>query len=296
MKTNKRNIFVQILSGIFSALVFLHIGYLLSEKLTLPKTDFFKYGELIISVAYVLVFMVFVTLAAVLSKTYNRKYFYYSVFSVFFISISAALIAWYFEDTLLLFLFPFTINIGLPITAVARVIQRRTTYTIDWFDGYETYPLDETILYKIDVITIFLIIILVSIAIHQLHTETEEHETALKRWKLNSPARGLAFSMIFGYGGFISLITILDRIPYDKWNMAIEIATHLLSIICITLTLTMITFALPVVLISCLFISSIQNAKQQKNPRQFFNPLVLLAVYLTCYGTYSIYETTMSCF
>ena len=296
MKTNKRSIFVQILSGIFSALLFLHIGYLLSEKLTLPKTDFFKYGELIISVAYVLVFMVFVALAAVLSKTYNRKYFYYSVFSVFFISISAALIAWYFEDTLLLYLFPFTINIGIPITAVARVIQRHTTYTIDWFDGYETYPLDETILYKIDVITIFLIIILVSVAIYQLHTETEEHETALKRWKLNSPARGLAFSMIFGYGGFISLITILDRIPYDKWNMAIEIVTHLLSIICITLTMTMITFALPVVLISYLFISSIQNAKRQKNPRQVFNPLVLLAVYLTCYGTYSIYETTMSCF
>ena len=65
MKTNKRNIFIQILSGIFSAQLFLHIGYLLSEKLTLPKTDFFKYGELIISVAYVLVFMVFVALAAV---------------------------------------------------------------------------------------------------------------------------------------------------------------------------------------------------------------------------------------
>ena len=296
MKTNKRNIFVQILSGIFSALLFLHIGYLLSEKLTLPKTDFFKYGELIISVAYILIFVVFVSLAAVLSKTYNRKYFYYSVFSVFFVSISSALTAWYLEDTLWLLLFPFAENFGCPITAVSEVLQGATTYTIDWFDGYETYPLDETIFYKIDVLIIFLIIILVSVAIYQLHTETEEHETALKRWKLNSPARGLAFSMIFGYGGFISLITILDRIPYDKWNMAIEIATHLLSIICITLTMTMITFALPVVLISCLFISSIQNAKQQKNPRQFFNPLVLLAVYLTCYGTYTIYETTMSCF
>lgn len=296
MKTNKRNIFVQILSGIFSALLFLHIGYLLSEKLTLPNTEFFKYGELIIFVAYILIFVVFISLAAVLSKTYNRKYFYYSVFSVFFISISAALIAWYFEDTLLLFLFPFTINIGLPITAVARVIQRHTTYTIDWFDGYETYPLDETILYKIDVITIFLIIILASVAIHQLHTETEEHETALKRWKLNSPARGLAFSMIFGYGGFISLITILDRIPYDKWNIAIEILQHIISVVSISLTISMVTFVLPVLLIPCLFISAIKEAMQQKNPRQFFNPLVLLAVYLTCYGTYSIYETTMSCF
>ncbi len=296
MKTKKRNILVQILSGVFSALLFLHIGYLLSEKLTLPQTDFFKYGELIIFVAYILIFMVFVSLAAVLSKTYNRKHFYYSVFSVFFVSISAALTSWYFEDTLLLFLFPFTINIGLPITAVASVIQRHTTYTIDWFDGYETYPLDETIFYKIDVLIIFLIILLVSVAIYQLHTETEEHKSALNRWKLNTPARGLALGMIFGYGGFISLITILDRIPYDKWNIVIEIATHLLSIICITLTMTMITFALPVVLISCLFISAIKEAKHQRNPRQFFNPLVLLAAYLTCYGTYTIYETTMSCF
>lgn len=296
MKTNKRSIFVQILSGIFSALLFLHIGYLLSEKLTLPKTDFFKYGELIISVAYVLVFMVFVALAAVLSKTYNRKYFYYSVFSVFFISISAALIAWYFEDTLLLYLFPFTINIGIPITAVARVIQRHTTYTIDWFDGYETYPLDETILYKIDVITIFLIIILVSVAIYQLHTETEEHEMVLNRWKLSFPARGFALGMIFGYGGYTTLITILNHLPYDGDNPVFEIMYYFISIISILLTISMVTFVLPVLLIPCLFISAIKEAKQQKNPRQFFNPLVLLATYLTCYGTYTIYETTMSCF
>lgn len=296
MKTNKRNIFVQLLSGIFSSLVFLHIGYLLSEKLTLPQTNLSKYGEPIIFMAYILIFMVFTSLTAILSKTYNLKHLYYSFFGVFFVSTISALASWYLDDTLFLILFPFVKNLGYPITAIARVMQKITTYTVDWFDGYTTYPVDETILYENDTIVIFLIITLVSIAIHQLHTETYEHETALKRWKLNSPARGLAFSIIFGYGGFISLITVLDHIPYDKFNTAIDIMYHLLSITCITLTLTMITFALPVVLISCLFISSIQNAKQQKNPRQVFNPLVLLAVYLTCYGTYTIYETTMSCF
>lgn len=296
MKTNKRNIFVQLLSGIFSSLVFLHIGYLLSEKLTLPQTSLSKYGEPIIFMAYILIFMVFTSLTAILSKTYNLKHLYYSFFGVFFVSTISALASWYLDDTLFLILFPFVKNLGYPITAIARVMQKITTYTVDWFDGYTTYPVDETILYENDTIVIFLIITLVSIAIHQLHTETDEHETALKRWKLNSPARGLAFSMVFGYGGFISLITVLDHIPYDKFNTAIDIMYHLLSITCITLTLTMITFALPVVLISCLFISSIQNAKQQKNPRQVFNPLVLLAAYLTCYGTYTICETTMSCF
>ncbi len=295
MKTNKRSIFVQILSGIFSALLFLHIGYLLSEKLTLPNTEFFKYGELIISVAYVLLFMVFVALAAILSKTHNLKYFYYSVFSVFFISISAALTAWYFEDTLWLLLFPFAENFGCPITAVSEVLQGATTYTIDWFDGYETYPLDETILYKIDVITIFLIIILASVAIYQLHTETEEQEMTLNRWRLGFPARGFALGMIFGYGGYTTLITILNHIPYDGDNPVFEIMYYFISVISILLTLRMVTFVLPVVLILCLFISAIKEATQQKNPRQFFNPLVLLAVYLTCYGTYTIYETTMGC-
>lgn len=296
MKTNKRNMFAQVLSGVFSSLLFLHIGYLLSEKLTLPQTELFKYGELIISVAYILIFMVLVSLAAILSKIYNLKYFYYSCFSVFFVSITSALTSWYLEDTLWLLLFPFAENFGCPITAVARVIQRTTTYTIDWFDGYETYPLDETILYKVDVLILFFVIILVSVAIYQLHTETDEHETALNRWKLNFPSRGFALGMIFGYGGYTALITILDHIPYDKWNTVIEIATYLLSVISILLTMSLATFVAPTILIFCLIVYSVTQMKEYHNFRQFVNPLVILATFLTCYGTYSIYETTMSCF
>ncbi len=296
MKINKRNIFVQILSGIFSALLFLHIGYLLSEKLTLPKTEFFKYGELIILAAYILIFMIFVSLAAVLSKTYNLKYLYYSVFTVFFVSITAALTSWYFEDTLWLILFPFAKNLGYPITAIAKVIQRATTYTIDWFDGYETYPLDETVLYKSDVIIIFLIIILVSVAIYQLHTETKEHEATLNRWRLDSPARDFSLGMIFGYGGYISLITILDHIPYDKYNTVVEIIYYAFSVISILLTMSMATFVVPTLLIFCLIVHSVKQMKEQYNFRQIVNPLVILATFLTCYGTYVIYETTMSCF
>jgi hypothetical protein len=74
MTTLKRNKPLQILLGVLFASLLLFAGYLLGETITFPETDFWNIAEPIILVAYLLVYMAFLSLIAIFSKSYDMAF------------------------------------------------------------------------------------------------------------------------------------------------------------------------------------------------------------------------------
>lgn len=294
MTTLKNNKLLQIFIGISSSVLLLIGCYLLGEKITFPETDFWNIAEPIILVVYMLVYMAFLSLLAIFSKSHDLKYMYYPAFATCLTSVISAILHWHIEDSLWLLVMPLSNQFGSPIRAMAKAIEKATTYyvTIEEY-GYGSYEIEETYIWEYPALIIFLAITLVSVVTYQLYTENAEQDLRKARWRLTGTARTASIAIISVYGIYSLLVLIPNFFENSIVFGYIYYFLALLSILC---TISMLTFALPIVLIPYLLITASKQAVQSRNPRQIFNPLVLLAIFLTVVGTWAIYNTTMQCF
>lgn len=287
MKALKKHGFLQIIIGFALAILLLVGFYILGEKVTFPETAFWNVAEPVILVAFMLSYTAFLTLLAIFSKAYDLKFLYYPVFGTCLTSVISAII--YFKTEIYLrFIITkiFSKALGNPILTFARTLDEATTY-------YNDYNYEETILWQYNVIGILLVITIISLAIYQLYTKTEEHAIKLSRWRLQGTTRSIALTISFAYGIYTLLIFVLNLSDNFIVSEFIYTIVAMLSMLC---TITMVTFILPVILIPLLLINATKQAIQSKNPRQLFNPLVFLAIFLTIAGTWAIYTTTSHCF
>lgn len=287
MNALKKHGFLQMLIGFSSAILLLMGFYILGEKVTFPETAFWNVAEPVILVAFMLSYMAFLSLLAIFSKAYDLKFLYYPVFGTCLTSVISAII--YFEtETYLRFIITniFSKALGSPIFTFARTLDEATTY-------YNDYNYEESLLWQYDVIGILLVITVISLAVYQLYCKTEEHSTKLSRWRLQGSARTIALAISCAYGIYTLLVFILCLSHNFIVSEIIYTVIAMLSMFC---TITMVTFALPVILIPLLLINASKQAIQSKNPRHLFNPLVFLAIFLTIAGTWAIYTTTSHCF
>ena len=293
MTTLKSNKLLQIFIGVFSGVVLLLGCYFLGEKITFPETAFWNIAEPVILVGYMLIYMAALSILAIFAKSHNLKYMYYPAFATCLTSVLSAFLHWHIEDSLWLLVMPLTMLFGTPIRAMAKAIEKATTYyvTIEEY-GYGSYEIEETYIWEYPALIIFLAITLVSVIVYQLYTETAEQDIKKARWKLTGTARTASIAMICVYGTYILLVLI----PTLFENSIFGYIYYFLAVLSILCTVSMLTFVMPVLLIPHLIIIASRQAIKSRNPRQIFNPLVFLAIFLTVVGTWAIYNTTMQCF
>ncbi len=294
MKTLKNNKLFQIFIGVFSGVVLLLGCYFLGEKITFPETVFWNIAEPVILVGYMLIYMAALSILAIFAKAHNLKYMYYPAFATCLTSVLSAILHWHIEDSLWLLVMPLTMLFGTPVRAMAKAIEKATTYyvTIEEY-GYGSYEIEETYIWEYPALCVFLILTLISVIVYQLYTETAEQDIKKARWKLRGPARTASIAVICIYGIYCLLILVPNLLENSIILGYIYYILAMLSIIC---TMTMTTFILPVILIPYLLVTASKQAVQSRNPRQIFNPLVFLSIFLTVVGTWAIYTTTMQCF
>ena len=158
MTTLKNNKKLQLFISLASGGLLLFAGYLLGETITFPETDFWNIAEPIILVSYMLVYMAFLSLIAIFSKSNDLKLIYYPAFAVCTTSVISAFIYWCIEESFLLFLFPLTLPFSVPVRAFSQALEKATTYTVTVDDGqFGSYTYDETVLYEHRVIIILFI-------------------------------------------------------------------------------------------------------------------------------------------
>lgn len=294
MTTLKNNKMLQVFIGLASGGLLLFAGYLLDETITFPETDFWNIAEPIILVAYMIIYMAFLALIAIFSKSNDLKLIYYPAFAVCTTSIISAFIYWNIEESFLLFLFPLTLPFSVPIRAFSQALEKATTYTVTVDGGqFGSYTYDETVLYEHRVIIILFILSLISVAVYQLYTETEEHITKKSRWHIEGPARKASLAMIFSYGGYIIFSFICSILPGGDLSDALWGIQAITSILASWLLLPLI---LPFVLNVYLISETIKEAKTRSNPRLYFNPLVILAIILSIIGSITTFQTMLACF
>ena len=294
MTTLKNSKILQFLIGISSGVLLLKGCSLLGEKITFPETAFWNIAEPVILVGYMLIYMAALSILAIFAKSHNLKYMYYPAFATCLTSVLSAFLHWHIEDSLWLLVMPLTMLFGTPVRAVAKAIEKATTYlvTIEEY-GYGSYEIEETYIWEYPALIIFLAITLVSVIAYQLYTENSEQDIKKARWRLTGTARTASIAMISVYGTYILLVLI----PTLFENFIVfEYSYYFLAMLSVLCTMSMLTFALPVVLIPYLLITASKQAIQSRNPRQFFNPLILISIILTVAGTWAIYNTTMQCF
>lgn len=286
MKALKKHGFLQIIIGFASAILLLVGFYILGEKVTFPETAFWNIAEPVILVAFMLSYTAFLTLLAIFSKAYDLKFLYYPVFGSCLTSVISAIIYWQTETSFRLLTIFISKALGSPVLAFSQALEEATVY-------YNKYNYEETILWQYDTVGILLVITIISLAIYQLYTKTDEHAIKLSRWRMQGTTRNIALTISFSYGIYTLLIFVLNLSDNFIVSEFIYTIVAMLSMLC---TITMVTFILPVILIPLILINATKQAIQSKNPRQLFNPLVFLAIFLTIAGTWAIYTTTMHCF
>lgn len=286
MKALKKHGFLQIIIGFALAILLLVGFYILGEKVTFPETAFWNVAEPVILVAFMLSYTAFLTLLSIFSKAYDLKFLYYPVFGTCLTSVISAIIYWQTETSFRLLTIFISKALGSPVLAFSQALEEATVY-------YNKYNYEETILWQYDTVGILLVITIISLVIYQRYTKTEEHAIILSRWRLQGTTRNIALTISFSYGIYTLLIFVLNLSDNFIVSEFIYTIVAMLSMLC---TITMVTFILPVILIPLLLINATKQAIQSKNPRQLFNPLVFLAIFLTIAGTWAIYTTTMHCF
>ena len=292
MTTLKKNKVLQLFMGTAFAIALLFVGYLLSEKIDFPETPFWRIAEIVLLIGYLLMYMGALSLLALFSKSQDLKFLYYPTFAICLNCVASAIFHYNFESRIWIVLIPLPKYFGMPLLSFAKALDKETTYNTHY--GY-----DETVFWQYNTLGILLVMTLISLVVYQIYTETEEQAVKKSRWYLQGSARTTALAMIFSYGMFTLFIFFLD-FSYDLLPSALVIVADvvyaILAHIVMTLTISFLTFILPVVLIPYLIILSSKQAISTRNPRQVFNPLVFLAIFLTIVGTWAIYTTTMQCF
>ena len=294
MTTLKNNKKLQLFISLASGGLLLFAGYLLGETITFPKTDFWNIAEPIILVAYLLVYMAFLSLIAIFSKSNDLKLIYYPAFAVCATSVISAFIYWCVEESFLLFLFPLTLPFSVPVRAFSQALEKATTYTVTVDDGeFGSYTYDETVLYEHRVIIILFVLSVISLAVYQLYTETEEHITQKSKWHIAGPARKISLGMIFSYGGYIAFSLICSILPGGDISDTLWVIQAIISITASWLLLPLI---LPFALNIYLFSELQKEVKECSNKRLYFNPLVILAIILSVIGSITTLQTMLACF
>lgn len=294
MKTLKNNKLLQIFIGVFSGVVLLLGCYFLGEKITFPETAFWNIAEPVILVGYMLIYMAALSILAIFAKSHNLKYMYYPAFATCLTSVLSAFLHWHIEDSLWLLVMPLTMLFGTPIRAMAKAIEKATTYyvTIEEY-GYGSYEIEETYIWEYPALIIFLAITLVSVIAYQLYTENSEQDIKKARWRLTGTARTASIAIIISYSIFITLVLSAYYLPYCLFT---DILSVLLAHFCIIASWLTVPITLPLVLIGYMLKEVVTEARLHSNHRLYFNPLVILAVILSLLGSNAMLYTMRSCF
>ena len=294
MTVLKRNKPLQIFLGVLFASLLLFAGYIIGEKTTFPETDFWNIAEPIILVAYMLIYMAFLSIVAIFSKSYDMGFLYYPAFAVCLTSVLSAFLDRNIEDSIWRYFMPLTRLLGAPLRAVAKAIEKRSlTYSVTVKEyGYEAYDYERALLGETDVIVIFLILTFISLIAYQLYTETQEHRTKKALWRLEGTARTVAIVTIIASSVFWLIMGLVYILPYcysDILGMVIGYF-FLLS------TMFALPVIVPIVVNGYVFKEAISQARFHSNPRLYVNPLAVSALILSVSVSVTVIYTVLTGF
>ena len=304
MKTLKKYKILQMLMGVFLGCLVLFVGLLMTSIATWEQLPAGNLLSKIILTIFPVMFTAGMTFIALISKSNDLKFLYYPAFIVSMGSLASAMFYYIIEDSVFRFVFAFTKTPGLPFHNFAKAVTEKLTYTVN-YDGWSD---EYSIMYEFDVLMILLLCLLVSVVAYQLYRENDKHYEKLSRWRLENPARSIAISVICFYGTYILVVMLsnlvgmameaISSVPilYDALYCVFDIVIMLLFWCGYVLLLSAMVIVLPVVITFALIIICIIKASKTSNPSQLFNPLVLLAIVLSIFGSYMMYTFTVSGF
>lgn len=304
MKTLKKYKSLQVLIGVFAGCLVLSVVLLLTSIVTweqLPDENLLS--KIILTVIPVML-TAWMSFIAVASKSNGLKFLYYPAFIINMGSLVSAVFYYIIEDSVFRFLFAFTKTSGLPFHKFATAVSEKFTYTITYEDWTDTF----TYFDRFNVLMVLLLCLFVSLVVYQLYRDNDEHREKLSRWRLQNPARAIAISVICFYGTYIAmimfsylasdLIELTNDIPvlYDVIYRVYDVVFTLFFFSSHVLLLSAMLIILPIVITITLSILCIVKADKTSNLRYVFNPLVILAIVLSIFGSYMMYTFTMSGF
>ncbi len=307
MKTLKKYKILQILIGVFAGCLVLSVGLLMTSIATWEQLPVENLLSKIILTIFPIMFTAGMTFIAVISKSNDLKFLYYPAFTINMGSLVSAIFYYWVDGTcgtITRSLFSFAKTLGLPFGNFATAVTEKLTYTVNydgWSDKY-------SVIYEFDVLMILLLCLLVSVVVYQLYRDNDKHYEKLSRWRLENPARSIAISVICFYGTYILVVMLsnlvgvamdaISSVPiiYDVMYGIFEIVIMAFFWCGYVLLLSAMVIILPVTITLALIIICIVKAIKASNPRQLFNPLVLLAIVLSILGSYMMYSFTISGF
>ena len=307
MKTLKKYKILQILVGVFAGCLVLAVGLLMTSIATWEQLPVENLLSKIILVIFPIMFTAGMTFIAVASKSNGLKIVYYPAFTINIFSLVSAIFYYWVDTTMgttFRRLFSFAKSLGIPFGSYANAVNEKLTYTFNyegWTDEYSIMP-------EFDVLMILLLCLVVSLVAYQLYRDNDEHKEKLSRWRLQNPARSIAIPVICFYGTFILVIMLsnfvgvaidaISSVPiiYDVASGFFDVVIMVFFWSGYVLLLSAMVIILPITITLALIIICIVNAIKKSNPRQLFNPLVLLAIILSILGSYMMYTFTMSGF
>ena len=307
MKTLKKYKILQILIGVFAGFLVLAVGLLMTSIATWEQLPVGNLLSKIILTIFPIMFTAGMTFIAVASKSNGLKFVYYPAFIINVISLVSAIFYYWVDGTMgttLRRLFSFAKSLGIPFGSYANAVNEKLTYTINydgWSDKYSIIP-------EFDVLMILLLCLLVSVVAHQLYRDNDKHYEKLSRWRLENPAKSIAISVICFYGTYILFVMLTNLISvvtdlmlsvpvlcdavYNIWSIIL-----MLFFWCgYVMLLSGMIIILPIVITLALIIICTIKAFKTSNPRQLFNPLVLLAIFLSISGSILMYTFVCSGF
>ena len=305
MKTLKKYKILQILIGVFAGFLVLAVSLLVTGIATWDKLPFDNLLSKIVLTIFPVMLTAGLTFLAVASKSNGLKLVYYPAFAINLGSLASAVFYYFIEDSIFRKLFSFAKTLGIPFGSYANAVAEKLTYTVSYDDGWsDTY----SVFGQFDVLMILLLCLLVSLVAYQLYRDNDEHREKLSRWRLPNPARAIAISAICFYGTYILLvmlsyilspiIELLNSVPiiYEAVCTVFDIVIMLFFWCGYVMLLSGMIIILPIVITLALIIICTIKAFKTSNPRQLFNPLVLLAIFLSISGSILMYTFVCSGF
>lgn len=307
MKTLKEYKILQMLMGVFLGCLVLSVGLLMTSIATWEQLPTGNLLSKIILTIFPIMFTAGMTFIALVSKSNDLKFLYYPAFAVNLGSLVSAVFYYWVDGsmgTTFQRLFDFAKTMGLPFGSFAEAVTEKLTYTVNYDGWSEEY----SIIYEFDVLMILLLCLLVSVVVYQLYRDNDEHREKSARWRLPNPARSIAIPVICFYGTYILFVMLsnlvgvvmesISSVPilYDALYWVCDIVIMLVFWCGYMLMLSAMIIILPVAITFALIIICIIKAIKTSNPRQLFNPLVLLAIFLSISGSILMYTYVCSGF
>lgn len=277
----------QILISIACSSYVLLLGYLSGETIQFICDSLNQTAAIIILAIYVVLFAVFMCLAAFVSKKYDLKHLFYPSATINLVSIVSACICCQYPDAWWLIFLPFIKPFGAPVAAVSSAIEYSTTITEDFIGGvYSGYGV--SFIYEKDAVFLFFVLAIISIVFYELYTANPAQDIKKAGWRLQKPARRVALGLIITYGS-CALLTALSMPFVSKTDaMLPEMIIGIIGIMGMVASITFAIYIIPIVCGIYLVVHCIKQARRKKSLKQIFNPLVFMAVLATIVGTYAL--------